>query len=220
MFYCSGYRLLPFTSLFSHWSIVTLSVDSFSVILLYTRNGRDVLSTSSPAYLCDHRSGETADSIEVVLKLFCRQQFVIVNVPRKWPNNNQYIKDYKVGICRGGGSTVNSERVDGQQWGDRQLTLLTVDPGGRVRINSQQWEGQQSTVRQLTINGQQWEGWWSTVRWSMINGQQWAGWQSTVRWSMINTVDCWSLGGGGRINSQQWEGQQSTVRWLMINSQQ
>ena len=28
---------------------------------------------------------------------------------------HQYIKNYKVGICRGGGSIVNSERVNGQQ---------------------------------------------------------------------------------------------------------
>ena len=29
--------------------------------------------------------------------------------------HHQYTKDYKVEICRGGRSTVDSERVDGQQ---------------------------------------------------------------------------------------------------------
>ena len=54
---------------------------------------------------------------------------------------NQYIKDYKVGICRGEGrqstvrgSTVNSEVINDQQWGNRWSTLLTVDPGGCPHI--------------------------------------------------------------------------------------
>ena len=54
----------------------------------------------------------------------------------------QYIKDYKVGICRGGrqstvrGSTVNSEVIDDQQ----------------STVNSEAIDNQWSTVRQLMIN--------------------------------------------------------------------
>ena len=61
---------------------------------------------------------------------------------------HQYIKDYKVGICRGEGRqstvrglTVNSEAID-----DQQSTVR-----GSM-VNSEAINDQQSTVRQLTIN--------------------------------------------------------------------
>ena len=99
--------------------------------------------------------------------------------------------------------------------------------GGRV--NSQQWEGQWSTVSDQwsTVNSERVDSQQSTMRGSMVNSeaindqhcwllilggdQQWEGQQWGDWWS---TLDCWSWGG----SSQQWEGQQSTVRWLMINT--
>ena len=111
--------------------------------------------------------------------------------------------------------------INSQQWGNWWSTLLTVDPRGR--INSQQWEGQQSTVRGSTVNSEAINDQQSTVRGLMVNSEvindQW----STVRGSMvnseaINTFDCWFWGGGSTVNSE--EGQQWTVRQSMINSEQ
>ena len=50
----------------------------------------------------------------------------------------------ETGEWGGGRSTVNSERVNGQQRGNRQLTLLTVDPrgGGRSKVNSERVNSQ------------------------------------------------------------------------------
>ena len=96
----------------------------------------------------------------------------------------------------GGGSTVNSERVNGQQWGNQQSTVNSE------RVNGQQWGNWWSTVNSERVNGQQWGNRWSSQQWE---GQCW-----TVRQSMINTVDCSSctfaikgyhlcwLGGGGK----------------------
>ena len=57
---------------------------------------------------------------------------------------HQYIKDYKVGICRvGGGSRVNSEGST---------------------VNSEAIDDQQSTVRGSMVNSEAINNQWSTVR--------------------------------------------------------
>ena len=134
--------------------------------------------------------------------------------------------------CLGGTeiSLFSTKCTDGQQWGDWRSTLLTVDLGGR--INSQQWEGQQSTVRRLTINSQQWEGLTvnseaindqqSTVRGLMVNSEAINDQQSTVRGSTVNSEainDQQSTVRGSMVNSEAINNQQSTVRGSMVNSE-
>ena len=78
---------------------------------------------------------------------------------------------------------VNSEVINDQ--------LLTVDPGGggstvnSERVNSEAIDDQQSTVNSELINDQQ-----STVRGLMVNSEVIDDQQSTVRRLAINTVDC------------------------------
>ena len=122
--------------------------------------------------------------------------------------NSEAIDDQHCWLLILGGSTVNSERVDGQQWGNQWSTLLTVDLGGQ--INSQQWEGWQLTVRQLTINTVDCWSWGhrSTVNSERVDSQQWGNW-----WSTLLTVD---PGGdqqstvrGSTVSNERVNGQQS-----------
>ena len=127
---------------------------------------------------------------------------------------HQYIKDYKVEICRGEGrqstvrgSTVNSEVIDNQHcW------LLILGGGGSTvnseRVNIQQWGNWQSTVNSERVDGQQWGDQWSMVYSERVNSQQWGDWWSTVNSEAIDDQHCCLLIWGvltidtERINSQ------------------
>ena len=114
---------------------------------------------------------------------------------------HQYIKDYKVGICRG-----EDQQWEGRQSTVRWLTINTVDCwswGGGSTVNSERVDGQWSTVRQLMINTVVDPG-------GRINSQQWDSWWSMVNSEVIDDQHCWLL---------IWGDQQSIQRgWCIMGN--
>ena len=106
-------------------------------------------------------------------------------------------------------STVRWLMINSQQWGDWWSTLLTIDPGGRIK--SQQWEGQRFNSE--TIDDQQ-----STVRGSMVNSEAIDNQQSTVRGSTVNSEAIenqhYCLLILERIDNWHGEDQQSIALWV------